>query len=1188
MVQDYSIDFTDYLRSIGDLYEQWWKLDKLTETIYQQQDASGNLRSPFQFKLRVKRVKPPPQERDKAPETLPILTGLREYSANHVLLIGRPGSGKSTALVQFLVEQAKQALSHPQNPIPVLVQLRQFKTSETHDSGVLYLIQDFLETHELLLEISEIKNLLCNRRLFLLLDGLNELPKESARIDLKAFRQKYFRLPMIFTTRNLGEGWDLGINDHLEIEPLTPLQIKQFIHYSMIGQNKQPLQQLSNHWREFGQTPFVMEMLSLIVQETGHIPSSLAETLRQFTQLYERGSKEDAPVSDQSRRWWSKLLEKLAFEMMQGDNSTDFNLSISHRKVESIFTEFLQGKVNYPDDLAIRCLEDLLKHHLIVRSQRFSASDTQVPTTNLVRSQRFSASGTQVPTTNLVRSQRFSASGTQVPTTNVEFCHQLIQEYYAAEYLLSCQKILELSDQQLKQDYLNYLKWTEPLALMLAWVDNKAQAVQVVKLALDVDFRLGARFAWAVKSEFQDNTVDLVAKLNVPEAVKTNLLGITRSERAIDALIPSLFSKDYYIRWSAVNGLGKIGSESAIDALEPALTDQDKGIRWTVVEVLGTIGTKRAIEQLRQLAFDEECSRYVVEVLGNIGSESATELLGDIWFSQELSMPWCAAEALANIGTESATKLLQKALFDGDHNLSHNAAVALGEIDDSVAIDVLTQALEHEQESVRRDAAFVLVRKQNEAVIPALCQILAHADNPIAYQALDSLLTMGTEATIPALHQALFHPNYSIRMRALEGLVDIGTAATIPALSDALRDRNLPGSLLQKIINVLKEIGTSDAIAGLKQALFSDNYSAHDYGAEALGTIDSEETISIFIEALSHPNHSVRCSVVKVLGNVGYKSAIPELIKALQDEDYSVRHSAAKALATLAASEAVPALIQALQDEESFVRSSAAEALGSIGAPEAVLPLVDAWQDQNVLVHQIVAEALGKIGTPEAIAALLQALSNDNEFICWDAAKVLQEIGGSELLPYLSDMLAKTTCDRTPDILDVISAIQDRYQFYNQSVAESPLSLPDQSGDPLIDSLGKILQILETMLDKPTNDFRGASFGNITGTVTGNIVGDNIGSQYNYTPEQRQTLAEAAAEIQQLLEKLKNSNPTLTESQRQIVVIEAINKEIKSNPTFKQRLQSALKAGGIEALKSLFPAVNIPIETIKGWMEAES
>ncbi|EDX74568.1 PBS lyase HEAT-like repeat domain protein [Coleofasciculus chthonoplastes PCC 7420] len=1260
MVQDYSIEFTDYLRSICDLYKQWWKLDKLTDTIYEQQDASGNPRSPFQFNLTVQRLKPPPQEGNETPETLPILTGLRQYAANHVLLVGQPGSGKSTALIQFLVEQAKQALSHPQNPIPVLVQLRQFKPSETHHSGVLYLIQDFLEIHELLLEISDIKNLLRNRRLFLLLDGLNELPSNSARRDLKAFRQKYSHLPMIFTTRNLGEGWDLGIRDHLEIEPLNPLQIKQFIHYSMIGQNKQPLQQLSNHWRELGQTPFVMEMLSFLVQKTGHIPSSLAETLRQFTQLYERGYKEDAPISDESRRWWSRLLEKLAFEMMQEDNSTDFKLNISHRKVKSIFTEFLQGKVNYPDDLAIRCLDDLLKHHLIVRSQRFSASGTKVPTTNLVSSERFSASGTEVPTTNLVSSERFSASGTEVPTTNlvsserfsasgtevpttnlvsserfsasgtevpttnlvsserfsasgtevpttnlvsnerfsasgtkvpttnVEFSHQLIQEYYAAEYLLSWQKILELNDNQLKQDYLNYLKWTEPLALMLALVDNKAQAVRMVRLALEVDLRLGARFAGAVKPEFQEKTVGLVAQLTVTEALKTHLLGITRSEWAIEALIHNLSSEEYYIRWSAVNGLGKIGSESVIDALEPALTAQDKGIRWTVVKVLGTIGTEKAIAQLRQLAFDKYCSQYVVELLGDSGTESAIELLGEVLFSQDSSIHWCAVEALAKIGTESAINLLQKALLYGESDLSYNAVYALAKIDTKLAIEVLTQALEHEQESVRFRAALALVKKSNEAVIPVLCQILANFDDEIAYQAVNSLLSIGTEATIPGLHQALFHPNDSIPMRALEGLVDIGTAATIPALSDALRDRDLAGCLSQRITEVLKEIGTSDAIAVLKQALFSDNYCIHEYAAEALGTIGSEETIKILIEALSHPKHSVRCSVVNVLGNIGCKSAIPELIEALQDKESSVRSRAAKALETIADSEAVTALIQALHDEESFVRCRVAEALGIIGAPEAVSALVDVWQDQSVSVSSIVAEALGKIGTTEAIKALRQALLNDNKFIRWDAAKVLQEIGGSELLPDLSKMLAKTTCDRTPDILDVIYAIQDRYQFYNQSVAESPLSVPDQSGDPLIDSLETIIQILKTMSNNPTNNFKGATFNGITGTVTGNIVGDNIGSQNNYPAEQRQTLTEAAAEIQQLLAQLKNSNPTLTESERQSVVIEAINQEIKRNPTFKQRLQSALKAGGIEALKSLFPAVNIPIETIKGWMEAES
>ena len=90
-------------------------------------------------------------------------------------------------------------------------------------------------------------------------------------------------------------------------------------------------------------------------------------------------------------------------------------------------------------------------------------------------------------------------------------------------------------------------------------------------------------------------------------------------------------------------------------------------------------------------------------------------------------------------------------------------------------------------------------------------------------------------------------------------------------------------------------------------------------------------------------------------------------------------------------------------------------------------------------------------------------------------------------------------------------------------------------------------------------------------------------NQSNYAPEQRQNLAEAAADIQQLLNQLAQTNP------RTDVVTEAVHQKIKTDPTFKARLLAALKAGGIEALKAIFnhPAFSIPVETIKGFLEAE-
>jgi hypothetical protein len=44
---------------------------------------------------------------------------------------------------------------------------------------------------------------------------------------------------------------------------------------------------------------------------------------------------------------------------------------------------------------------------------------------------------------------------------------------------------------------------------------------------------------------------------------------------------------------------------------------------------------------------------------------------------------------------------------------------------------------------------------------------------------------------------------------------------------------------------------------------------------------------------------------------------------------------------------------------------------------------------------------------------------------------------------------------------------------------------------------------------------------------------------------------------------------------------------IRNNPTIKARLINAIKQGGTEALKVFFPVVSIPMETIRGFLEAE-
>ena len=94
------------------------------------------------------------------------------------------------------------------------------------------------------------------------------------------------------------------------------------------------------------------------------------------------------------------------------------------------------------------------------------------------------------------------------------------------------------------------------------------------------------------------------------------------------------------------------------------------------------------------------------------------------------------------------------------------------------------------------------------------------------------------------------------------------------------------------------------------------------------------------------------------------------------------------------------------------------------------------------------------------------------------------------------------------------------------------------------------------------------------------------GSYYEHNYTQKQDIDEAAAEIQKLLDRLAQTFPNITES----TLAQAVQVEIKHSPTLKARLTNALKVGGVESLKAIFnhPFVSIPVETIKGFLEAEA
>jgi len=369
------IDFQPYLQAIltNEDYREWQEVYTPTTVedrrriSVQDTPSVSQPRFSSRLKLRAETVKLDKQEQDDRPgesskpqewvEQWDVLAGLRNYAVEHVVLVGKPGSGKSTALERLLWEEAEKALQDPKARIPVLVKLRRCTVT------IEALIRDFLVGHQVALELVQIEELLRQGRFLLLLDGLNELPK-AFETELANFRDRYRRTtPMIVSMRDLSGGGTLGIEKTLKMLPLTEPQMREFVRGYLGAKGDRLFQQLQgDRLRKFAETPLLLWMLCRVFAHNGEVPDNLGLAFREFAQLYDQELQEDAPA--ESRDQWHKLLRHLAFVMMQGKTALDPQLSIPREEAEDCLTAYLrqEDRAN-PRGNAEQWLKDLLKYH---------------------------------------------------------------------------------------------------------------------------------------------------------------------------------------------------------------------------------------------------------------------------------------------------------------------------------------------------------------------------------------------------------------------------------------------------------------------------------------------------------------------------------------------------------------------------------------------------------------------------------------------------------------------------------------------------------------------------------------------------------------------------------------------------------------------------------------------------------
>jgi len=655
----------------------------------------------------------------KKPESFPVLTGIRKYvfdpKVRHVLLSGRPGSGKSMSLRRLLLEEAERSLLlleeverslQGSGIIPVLVELRSRQP-------ILKLIESAFRQHRLRLSAEQIDDLLFEGKLLLLLDGVNEIPTNELMAELEGFRSNNLATPMIFTTRDLGIGGDLRIEKKMQMEPLKSEQMQQFVGKYLPGESgAELLKQLGDRLKELGETPLLLKLLCDVFKLRQEIPKNKGELFQWVDEEYDR-LKGMPTLVPELRHWKAELLQQLAFEMMQGNDLTKLDLTILRTGAIAIFEVFLwKHDVEDCGTKARVWLEDLQKYHLLQ------------------------------PTA----------------VQKIEFHHQLFQEYYAAEYLL--RRLSSLNDAVLRREYLNYLKWTEPLALMLGLVEDEEQSLRVVRSGLEVDLWLGARLAGEVKREFQRESIGLIENLeDVHYQLKIEFMGATRSEEALSFLIVALQNEDSDIRSQATTALKALSSTSAIPVLHQALKDESFNVRWQAVAALEDLGSAEAISTLFQALQNK---------------------------NPHVRMR--AAESLGALALPKAIPALLKALQDEKSEVRQKAAYALGDLGSAEVIPALLEVLQNEDSFVVREcAAHALGNLGSAEAIPTLLEALKDEESEVRGRASESLGRLNSAKAIPALLRALKDEDSEVRGRAADALGNLGSAEAIPALLTALK-----------------------------------------------------------------------------------------------------------------------------------------------------------------------------------------------------------------------------------------------------------------------------------------------------------------------------------------------------------------------------------------------------------------
>lgn len=943
-------------------------------------------------------------------EHVSILDLVQQQEA-HQLILGVPGAGKTTALrvYQYSASQQPFDLALRRKRIPVYVPMKNYslylkkvQSSPSDDvpEEAQATILDFLYESDLPGMRSlrpYVYNLAQQGRLLLLCDGLNEVDSnylsQVSQELVGLMRTTENRLVMTCREvdyreqREFVQLVDEGQAERVVIYPLQPEQVYDFVETYVTSQGKQwrhtagQIMQVidRSRLRYHCTNPMMLFTLMGIIDKIGvergkQIDTRgrlLRESVKQLIEYEQQQAKwnRGAPQEQEIIRFLSEVA--CAARWANDRNAIQLRVSVP---AEVIGKEVRGGPgfVELADELQFWLDEHQAQGPFA--SAEGEAEQPSEPYDDLALLLQFSLSAALIEVS---------------PSGVVSFRHELIAEYFVAEYFFAVNK-KRASAQIIREELLeNVGRWSEPVAIWAGLLDNPlplaerfgtlgstnpAYVLQALALAL-----VCVGVLWTPPQAEVQRTVLLPS--SVEEA-----LSIAVRNRAAREELARIFTR------CAEEGGQEVYRSLLplimVDGVDELLTLLDQNI---VPELLFT----QLQDAVDNVAYEAQVKR-LVRMLARFGGTVVDRAVGLCQPAPERSIRLRAAAINILGGTSDirAVEPLIGRLSDTEAFIVERATNALIRLGPEQTLVSVLRELENRSASpfrmrIHRAALTTLGRFLDE-------QALLRKVTPMQYQRiLDTLvpvLTSNYQSEPDVQQQAMQILIRQCRGASTNGTQNIRAEKVVEALLRYLPSQNEVAA--RNVTRTLQEIGTPAT-------------------PFLLGLLDQQSEL-------------VRTRVVEVFKTVHDARALPRLLHLVHDPSPSVQQPMADVL-RFYAPESIPGLLDlVLTDESSIVAERAAQILINIGnavvepllevlldiVPERTRLLVQMLEKIHdtrsisaliTLVQTPRLEPLLAIATIQALAQfpeepgvvppLLTMLSNTNPLLCEEAVNALSQLG---------------------------------------------------------------------------------------------------------------------------------------------------------------------------------------------------